>query len=136
MPSEALLRTMLLRVMRTRSDSRIRECVAGKDDYQGLAASVQGDYRRTAQVQCGRAVYERLGGTALWFVKDCKGKVGGRRGKVERVVGSGSRASTSCVLIILISRRPPSSIPPHRHALNPFACAIYPCRRRPEQAGW
>ena len=39
-----------------------------------MAASVQGDYKKTAHMQCGRAVYERLGGTALWFVKDCEGE--------------------------------------------------------------
>ena len=45
----------------------------GKDDYRGLASSVQGQYAKSTRMQCGRPVFERLGGMALWFAKDCEG---------------------------------------------------------------
>ena len=48
--------------------------MAGTEDYGGLAKLIQGDYKKTMQTQCGRAVYERLGGTAMWFVNDYEGK--------------------------------------------------------------
>ena len=54
------------------------QVMAGTEDYGGLARSIQGDFKKTTRTQCGRAVYERLGGTALWFVKDCEGKLSAR----------------------------------------------------------
>ena len=45
----------------------------GTDDYKGLAASVQGQYKKSLRTQGGRAVFERLGGFAMWFARDCEG---------------------------------------------------------------
>ena len=45
----------------------------GMNDYNGLAASVQGQYAKSARTQCRRPVFERLGGMAMWFAKDCEG---------------------------------------------------------------
>lgn len=46
----------------------------GREDYKGLAATVQGEYKKSVRTQCGgRPIFERMGGTAMWFVKDCEG---------------------------------------------------------------
>jgi hypothetical protein len=45
----------------------------GQGDYNGLATSVQGEYKKSDNTACGRPVYVRLGGMALWFAKDCDG---------------------------------------------------------------
>ena len=34
---------------------------------------MQGDYKKSARIECGRPVFERFGGVAMWFVRDCEG---------------------------------------------------------------
>ena len=34
---------------------------------------MQGDYKKSALIECGRPVFERFGGVAMWFVRDCEG---------------------------------------------------------------
>lgn len=45
----------------------------GKEDYKGLAAEMQGEYKKSPRTECGRPVFVRLGGMAMWFAGDCEG---------------------------------------------------------------
>ena len=45
----------------------------GKEDYKGLSAEVQGEYKKSSRTECGRPVLVRQGDMAMWFARDCEG---------------------------------------------------------------